>query len=89
VGVRHEAPYFDTTGTAMLTTAMLTTGMPDWSRMTFQTGATLQLEIEALEPHDMMRLRNADYRNANYRHDNYHNDNYRNANCLTFLITTF
>jgi uncharacterized protein YjbI with pentapeptide repeats len=41
--------------------------------------------IGALEPHDMMRLRNADccnadYRNADYRNTNYHNANYRNTN---------
>jgi hypothetical protein len=63
--------------------------MPNWSRMTCQTGTAWQLEIGALEPHDMMRLRNADccnvdYRNsdccnANYRNANYCNDNYRNT----------
>jgi hypothetical protein len=39
--------------------------------------------IEALEPQDMMRLRNADYRNANYQYCNddyrYRNADYRNA----------
>jgi hypothetical protein len=73
-----------TTGTAMLTTAMLTTailttGMPNWSHMTCRTGASWQLEIRALEPHDRMRLRNADWCNADYRNDNYRNADNRNA----------
>jgi hypothetical protein len=65
---------------AMLTTTMLTTTMLDWSRMTCRTGAAWQLEIRALEPHDMMRLRNAGCYNADYRNSDYCNTNYRNAN---------
>jgi hypothetical protein len=38
-----------------------------------RTGAAWHAE---LEPHDMMRLRNADYRNSDYRNANYHNANY-------------
>jgi hypothetical protein len=38
-----------------------------------------QLEIGALEPHDMMRLRNADCCNADYHNADYRNANYCNA----------
>jgi hypothetical protein len=32
-----------------------------------------------MEPHDMMRLRNAEYRNADYCNADYCNADYRNA----------